>query len=464
MDVVPRPIVAIVGRPNVGKSTLFNRVLGWRKAIVDPQSGLTRDRLYGVAAWRGREFTVVDTAGLDLDTAQDESQAAIEAQTKVAIDQAQVIVLLLDVRQGLTPVDREIARLLRRSGRQVVVAANKADSPTERHFAHEILELGFEPPHLISAQHGTGIGEFLDRVIELLPPAEEEAPGEAKADRLAIMGRPNVGKSSLLNALLGDERALVSATPGTTRDPVDTELIFDNIPVVLIDTAGIRRKSAHRDRLERYSLMRGITAMERGDVVLLVIDASSGVLAQDQHVAGYALEAGKGLLIVVNKIDLVEPAQRKAAYWRATLAKDFKFAPFAPVVAVSARTKEGIGAILPAALDVVGQRRIKIPPNELNRLLRDALDEHPPPSFKGRRLKVGYATQAGSEAPTIVMFVNDVGLLHFSYRRYLEKKIRDRFGLVGNPIKLILRSDTGKRAGAKSGGENASRSGAPRRG
>jgi len=444
---MPRPIVAIVGRPNVGKSTLFNRVLGWRKAIVDPQSGLTRDRLYGVAEWGGREFTVVDTAGLDLDTAQDESQAAIEAQTRVAIDQAQVIVLLLDVRQGLTPVDRDIARLLRRSGRRVVVAANKADSPSERHFAHEILELGFDAPHLLSAQHGIGIGDFLDRVLELLPPPEDQAPGEEKADRLAIMGRPNVGKSSLLNALLGDERALVSAVPGTTRDPVDTELVFDNIPVVLVDTAGIRRKSAHRDRLERYSLMRGINAMERADVVLLVIDASTGVLAQDQHVAGYALEAGKGLVIVVNKIDLVEPAMRRAAHWREALLKDFKFAPFAPVVAVSAKTKEGIGGLMPAALDVVGQRRVKIPPNELNRLMRDALEEHPPPSFKGRRLKVGYATQAGSEAPTIVLFVNDVGLLHFSYRRYLEKKIRDRFGLVGNPIKLVLRSDAGKRPG-----------------
>ena len=316
-----RPIVAIVGRPNVGKSTLFNRILGWRKAIVDPQSGLTRDRLYGVAEWSGREFTVVDTAGLDLDNAQDESRAAIEAQTKVAIDQAHVIVLLLDVRQGLTPVDREIATLLRRSGCRVLIAANKADSHSERGFAHEMLELGFDSPYLVSAQHGLGIGDFLDRVLELLPPAEEDAPSDSKADRLAIMGRPNVGKSSLLNALLGDERALVSSVPGTTRDPVDTELIFDNIPVVLVDTAGIRRKSAARDRLERYSLMRGINAMERADVVLLVIDASTGVLAQDQHVAGYALEAGKGLLIVVNKIDLVEPALRKAAYWQKELLK-----------------------------------------------------------------------------------------------------------------------------------------------
>ena len=444
---MPRPIVAIVGRPNVGKSTLFNRILGWRKAIVDPQSGLTRDRLYGVADWRGREFTVVDTAGLDLDSAKDSSQAAIEAQTKVAIDQADVIVLLLDVRQGLTPVDREIAQLLRRSRRSVIVAANKADSPSERHFAHEILELGFEEPSLLSAQHGLGVGDFLDRVLEALPPPEVESPAEEKADRLAIMGRPNVGKSSLLNALLGDERALVSPVPGTTRDPIDTELIFDGIPVVLIDTAGIRRKSSNRDQIERYSLMRGIHAMERADAVLLVIDASAGVLAQDQHVAGYALEAGKGLVIVVNKIDLVEPAMRGEAYWRKELAKDFKFAPFAPIVAMSAKTKEGIGALIPAALEVVGQRRIKMPPNELNKVLRDAFLEHPPPRYKGRRLKLGYGTQAGTETPTVVIFVNDTGLLHFSYRRYLEKKIRDRFGLFGNPLKLVLRAGGEKRPG-----------------
>jgi GTP-binding protein len=436
-----RPIVAIVGRPNVGKSTLFNRLIGQRKAIVDAQAGLTRDRLYGVAEWRGREFTVVDTAGLDLDGAKDASRAAIEAQTSIAIDQADVILLLLDVRQGLTPIDRDIAQMLRRSKRQVIVVANKADSPKEQHFAHEVLELGFDEPALISAQHGLGVGELLDRIVGALPAAEEAGPAEQQADRLAIMGRPNVGKSSLLNALLGDERALVSPLPGTTRDPVDTELVFDGVPVVLVDTAGIRRKSSSRDRLERYSLLRGIHAMERADAVLLVIDASAGVLAQDQHVAGYALDAGKGLVIVVNKIDLVEPAERKPAHWRKVLAPEFKFATYAPVVTVSAKTREGIGGVLPMGLEVVGQRRVKIPPNELNRVLRDAFEQHPPPSFKGKRLKLSYATQAAAETPTVVLFVNDTGLLHFSYRRYLEKKIRDRFGLTGNPIRLVLRSE-----------------------
>ena len=441
-----RPIVAIVGRPNVGKSTLFNRVIGWRKAIVDAEAGLTRDRLYGVAEWRGREFSVVDTAGLDLNTAKDASRAAIEAQTTVAIEQADVIVLLLDVRQGVSPIDRDIAQMLRRSRRRVIVAANKADSPHDRHLAHEVLELGFDEPSLISAQHGLGVGDLLDNILDALPPPEAEPAADDKADRLAIMGRPNVGKSSLLNALLGDERALVSPTPGTTRDPVDTEMTYDGVPVVLIDTAGIRRKSSSRDRLERYSLLRGIHAMERADVVLLVVDASAGVLAQDQHVAGYALEAGKGLVIVVNKIDLVEPAMRKPAHWRKALAPEFKFAAFAPIVTVSAKTREGIGSVLPVALEVVGQRRIKMPPSELNRVLREAFLQHPPPSYKGRRLKVTYATQASDEAPTVVMFVNDTNLLHFSYRRYLEKKLRDRFGLVGNPLRLVLRSEEGRRA------------------
>src|SRR5258708_21432695 len=276
-----RPIVAIVGRPNVGKSTLFNRILGWRKAIVDPQSGLTRDRLYGVAAWQGREFTVVDTAGLDLDTAKDESRAAIEAQTKIAIDQADVIVLLLDVRQGLTAIDRDIAQMLRKSKRTVLVVATKAASPRERHFAHEISELGFEEPFLISAQHGIGVGDLLDGVVEALAPLEEAPPTDEKADRVAIMGRPNVGKSSLLNALLGDERALVSATPRTTRDPTDTELVFDGIPVVLIDTAGIPPKSSSRDRLPRYRLLRCIHARERAHMVLLPIAPPSPRLPQD---------------------------------------------------------------------------------------------------------------------------------------------------------------------------------------
>src|ERR671937_2670809 len=404
---MPRPIVAIVGRPNVGKSTLFNRLVGYRKAIVDPLAGLTRDRLYGVAEWRGRELTVVDTAGLGL------AEDATVAQTRIAIEEAQVIVLLLDVREGLLPLDRDITQKLRRSRRPVVVAANKADDPRQTYFAHEIAELGFRDPVLISAQHGIGVDDLLDRVLGLLPPEEEIAPAEEATARLAIMGRPNVGKSSLLNALLGDERAVVSETPGTTRDPVDTELIFDGLPVVLIDTAGIRRKSNARDRLERFSLLRGIRAMERADAVLLLMDATEGVLTQDQHVAGYALEAGKGLVLLVNKVDLVEPERRKAAAWARSVRAAFKFAPHAPLLTVSAKTGYAVAKVLTTALEVVGQRRLRVPTNELNRVLREAFTDRPPPSYKGKRLRLDFATQSSSEAPTFVMFVNDPDLLHF---------------------------------------------------
>jgi len=445
---VARPIVALVGRPNTGKSTLFNRLIGQRKAIVDRQPGLTRDRLYGVAEWRGREMTVVDTAGLDPGT-DDESQAAIEAQTRVAISEAHVIVFLLDAREGVTAIDRDIAQMLRRSGRQVVVAANKVDDPRQAYLRHEVLELGFRDPVVMSGHHGIGVDDLLDAVVAQLPPPEEDAePGEEAAARLAIMGRPNVGKSSLLNQLLGDERSLVSATPGTTRDPVDTELAFDGLPVVLVDTAGIRRRAAARDRLEHFSLLRGIRAMERADAVLLVLDASTGVLAQDQHVASYALEAGKGLVLVVNKIDLVEAPQRRAAEWEKRLRAEFRFVRHAPVVTVSALTGQGIGKVLPTALEVVGQRRTRIPTNELNRMLREVFLEKPPPSYKGRRLVLRYATQAASETPTIVLFVNDVGLLHFGYRRYLENRLRERFGFAGNPLRIVLRPSHEERRGS----------------
>ena len=439
-----RPIVAIVGRPNVGKSTLFNRLVGWRKAIVDPISGLTRDRLYGVCEWLGHEFTVVDTAGLEMDGApvadRDFSQADIEAQTRVAIEEANAIVFLLDVRQGLTAIDRDIAKLLRRSGRPVIIAANKADTYGQEHFRHEILELGFPEVLMVSAEHGIGIDDLLDRVLDNLPPTEAEV-GEEEAGRIAIMGRPNVGKSSLLNALLGDERALVSDIPGTTRDPVDTVLTFDGLPVVLIDTAGIRRRAAARDRLERFSLLRGIKAMERADAVLLVMEAPTGILTQDQHVASYALEAGKGLVFVINKVDLVEGEEKTAVAWKTRIARAFKFVPHAPLVLISAKTGAGVRRVIPAALDVIGQRRTRVPTNELNRVLREAMTERPPPSFKGKRLSLNFATQAESEAPTIVLFVNDVGLLHFSYRRYLENQLREHFGFQGNPLRIVLRQE-----------------------
>src|SRR5205807_6985840 len=341
--------------------------------------------------------------------------AAIEAQTRVAVDEAQAIVFMVDVRAGLTALDRDVAELLRRSRRPVVVAANKADRPGQEHFRHEILELGFRDVLLVSADHGIGVDDLLDRLLELLPDAPPVV-ADPEAASLAIMGRPNVGKSSLLNALLGDERALVAAAPGTTRDPVDTVLTFDGLPVVLVDTAGIRRRSAARDRLERFSLLRGIKAMERADAVLLVMEATTGILTQDQHVASYALEAGKGLVFVINKVDLVEGPERTAAGWRTRIAQAFKFVPHAPLVLISAKTGAGVGKVLPAALEVVGLRRTRIPTNELNKVLREVMAERPPPSYKGKRLVLSFATQANSDTPTVVLFVNDVNLLHFSYR------------------------------------------------
>jgi GTP-binding protein len=289
------------------------------------------------------------------------------------------------------------------------------------------------------------VDDLLDAVWDLLPPDEEDAEEKEEAvARIAIMGRPNVGKSSLLNQLLGDERALVSEVPGTTRDPVDTQLEFDGLPVVLVDTAGIRRHSSARDRLERVSLLRGIKAMERSDVVLLVLDAATGVLTQDQHVASYALEAGKGLVLVVNKVDLLERPQRRSSVWARELRSDFRFVSHAPVVPVSALTGEGMARVLPAALEVVGQRRVRVPTNELNRVLREAVLQRPPPTSKGRRLSLKYVTQAASETPTFVLFVNDEKLLTISYGRYLQNRLRERFGFSGNPIRIVARTSEGR--------------------
>lgn len=441
-----RPLVALVGRPNTGKSTLFNRLVGWRQAIVDKEPGLTRDRLYGTTDWAGREMTVIDTAGLDVVEGLRSSDPA--EQTRLAIDQADVIVLLVDARQGLTPIDRDIAEMLRRSGRPVVVAANKADQHGQQYLQHELYELGLDPVIPLSGQHGIGVDDLLDAIVERLPPAPPEEEEQDEVARLAIMGRPNVGKSSLLNRLLGDERALVADTPGTTRDPIDTQVVFDGLPMTLIDTAGIRRRAAARDRAEHFSLLRGINAMERSDCVLLVLDGPEGVLRQDQHVASYALEAGKGLVVVVNKLDLLEGDDRQRRHWQEVVQRELRFAPHVPVVVASARTGRGTHQILPTALEVVGQRHVRVPTSRLNQVLREAFLEHPPPSFRGKRLTLKYATQARSEAPTIVLFVNDTELLHFSYRRYLENRLRAEFGFAGNPLKLVLRASAreGERA------------------
>src|ERR1700682_205953 len=330
------PLVAIVGRPNVGKSTLFNRLLGRRQAIVDAEAGLTRDRLYGPTAWAGRDFSVVDTAGLDRQ-ARGELVENTQRGTATAIDEADAIIFLVDVRDGLTAADAEVAEMLRRGGRPVLLAANKAESPKDPGYIHELYSLGFGEPLPISAIQGTGTGDLLDRVVEALPPAGGEPEAEAtQAVSVCIIGRPNVGKSSLLNAILGDERSLVASIPGTTRDPVDTELSVGDGRVRLVDTAGIRRNGVTKGGIEHYSLLRGFRALERADVAVVVLDATEGVLLQDQHIAGYAIEAGKGVVIVVNKWDLLEIEARDDKDWRRKIDRSFQFIPGVPVVYASA--------------------------------------------------------------------------------------------------------------------------------
>jgi GTP-binding protein len=432
------PLVAIVGRPNVGKSTLFNRLVGQRQAIVDAEAGLTRDRLYGTTDWAGRDFSIVDTAGLDRQ-ARGELLENTQRGTATAIDEADAIIFVVDVRDGLTAADAEVAEMLRRGRRPVLLAANKAESPRDPGYIHELYSLGFGEPLPISALQGTGTGDLLDRVVEALPAAGPAPEPAAGAVSVCIIGRPNVGKSSLLNAILGDERSLVAALPGTTRDPVDTELTVGDGRVRLVDTAGIRRKGITKGGIEHYSLLRGFRALERADVAVVVLDATEGVLLQDQHIAGYAVEAGKGVVIVVNKWDLLDIEARDDKAWRRKIDRSFQFIPGVPVVYASARTGRRVSDILPAAVKVDQARRRRVPTAELNRVVRRAVEDNPPPTRKGKQLKVLYATQGKERTPTFVLFVNDPALCHFSYRRYLENQVRARYGFEGVPMRLLLR-------------------------
>ncbi len=454
------PLVAIVGRPNVGKSALFNRILGERRAIVDPMAGLTRDRLYAESEWRGRRFTIVDTAGLVLGKDRDEVPAQrelrrrMEEQSRLAIDEADLVLFVLDVREGLTAVDRDIAELLRRSRTQagaqdgardgkstrtpVLVVANKADGRGRELLAHEFYELGLGDPWVISALHGTGSGDLLDAVVERLPPPRPEVVDDQLAGRIAILGRPNVGKSSLLNAVIGDERSLVTAEPGTTRDPVDTRITFAGKHLLLIDTAGIRRHGLTRG-VEQYSLLRGLRAMERADVGIVVIDAKDGINAQDVHIAGYVVEAGRGLVLALNKWDLLTPEEKEEKVWRRRIRDQLNFAPWAPVSYISAKTGQRVTQPLEVALKVIEERHRRVATPELNRWLRSVLGQRDTPSRKGRQVRVLYATQAESTTPTFVFFVNEPELVHFSYRRFLETQLRQAFGFEGTSIRLVFR-------------------------
>jgi GTP-binding protein len=430
-------VVAIVGRPNVGKSALFNRMVRGRVALVEDVPGTTRDRLYGDVEWRDRMFRLVDTGGLELE-ARGSLSDQVRRQVQAAVDEAAVILFVVDSSQGVTAGDWEVADVLRRTAKPVLMLANKAESRTRQEGAVEFYELGLGQPLAVSAQHGTGVADVLDLLIDILPPAE--AAEEVEALRVAIVGRPNVGKSLLLNAILGEERAIVSEVPGTTRDSVDTPFEYRGQSLVLVDTAGIRRRGHVDEGVERHAVLRARRAVERADVALLVLEAPEGVTAQDAHIAGYVSEAFCGLVLVANKWDLVGGNGSNRQEFDRVARERLRFATWAPLCFASAKERTGIPALLEQTLRVGEERRHRIPTGELNALLQRAIAERPPPTWSGGRLKLFYVTQAEAAPPTFVFFVNEASRVHFSYRRHLERVLRDAFGFQGNPLRLIFRS------------------------
>ncbi len=456
-----RPLVAIVGRPNVGKSTLFNRLIGERKAVVYDVPGTTRDRIYGTVEWQGRVFDVVDTGGLDPTAGRRgreplsvDSAAFIQEireQVQAAVAEADAILFVVDVRDGVTPADEQVAETLRRlqkpkDGRMhppILLVVNKVDAHFDEADLTEFYRLGLGDPIPISALHGKGVGDMLDRLLEVLPHApryredlEEEDQG---AIRVAIVGRPNVGKSSLLNRLVGKERALVSDVPGTTRDPVDTHLRYYGRDIILVDTAGIRRRGRIQMGVEKFSVLRALRALQRAEVALLVVDATEGVVAQDAHIGGLIVDAGASCIIVVNKWDAVEKDEFTINRFTEHVRTRLRFLDYAPILFVSAKTGQRVSRILPTVVEVAEARRQRIPTSRLNRIIQEALEAQPPPGKGGKVLKIYFAAQVGKPPPTIVLHVNDPDLAHFSYLRYLENRIREEFPFPGTPIRFILR-------------------------
>ncbi|MCB0197690.1 MAG: ribosome biogenesis GTPase Der [Anaerolineae bacterium] len=455
--------VALVGRPNVGKSTLFNRMVGQRKAIVEDLAGTTRDRLYGDSDWNGRDFILVDTGGLDFgmmstrsahkNTDPDEAMAAgyragvasrlflreIREQAEIAMAEAEVIVFLVDAETGVTGPDEDIADLLRRTEKPVILAVNKADNHKRRTDALEFYALGLGDPIPVSALHGAGTGDLLDAVVESFPDISEE-PEEDDSIKIALLGRPNVGKSSLLNKMLGEERVIVSDVPGTTRDAIDTRIEYEDLEVVLIDTAGIRRRGKIEPGVEKHSFLRSLKAIDRADVCLLLIDATEMVTLQDAHIAGYILEKNKSVVVIVNKWDLIEKDTYTMHEFTIQIRAGLKFLDFVPVLFISAKTGQRVDKVLPLALQVQEERLRRIPTGELNRLMHEAVAKHPPKGGHRHRLKFLYATQARTDPPTFVFFVNDRKLVHFTYERYLENQLRDKYSFLGTPTLMVFRS------------------------
>ncbi len=464
-----KPVVALVGRPNVGKSTLFNRIIGQRKAIVADLPGTTRDRLYADGDWAGRDFIVVDTGGIEADLlgpttrAETEEQGPqpshgfqagassrlfwreIRQQVEIALAEADVIVLLVDADTGLTGPDEEVAAYLRRTDKPVLLAVNKSDNPKRRVNAVDFYALGLGEPIPVSALHGLGTGDLLDAIVESFPMAEEEEE-EDEAIHIAILGRPNVGKSTLFNQLLGEERVIVSDVPGTTRDAIDTRIIYEELELVLIDTAGMRRRGKIEPGVEKHSSLRALKAIQRADVCLLVLDATELVAAQDARIAGHILEEAKSVVVVVNKWDLVEKETNTMEEYTQTIRDQLKFLDYVPVLFISAKGGQRVQKVLPLALQVQEERLRRIATGELNRLLREAVVKHPPKSGKGRLLKFYYVTQVSINPPTFVFFVNNRDLVHFTYERYLENSLRARYGFLGTPLRIIFRNRSEKEA------------------
>lgn len=432
-----KPIVAIVGRPNVGKSTLFNFIAKKRVSIVEDLPGVTRDRIYMDAEWLGREFTMIDTGGIEIETT-DRILAATRHQAQLAIEEADVIIFVVDGKTGITTADEEVAAMLRSTRKPVVLAVNKIDSPKDEPAVYEFYNLGLGDPIAISATNALSIGDLLDRVIELLPQTED-AEEDDDVIKVAFIGRPNVGKSSLVNALLGEERVIVSDIPGTTRDAIDTYFEKDGTKFILIDTAGMRRKARINQPVERYSVIRSLRAVERADVVLMVIDAVDGVTEQDKKIAGYAHEAGRGIIIVVNKWDLIEKDSKTALRYTENIRSEMAFIQYAPVLFTSALTKQRVQRISELVKFVAEQHAMRVQTSVLNQVIEDAIRINPPPTGKGTRLKIFYTTQAEVKPPTFIFFVNEPEIMHFSYLRYLENKLREAFGFEGTPLRLVVR-------------------------
>jgi GTP-binding protein len=443
-----KPLIAIVGRQNVGKSTLFNRIIGQRLAIVEDLPGTTRDRLYGDAEWQGKVFTLVDTGGLVLDV-EDNLLAQVRLQAEQAIAEADMVILVTDVLDGVTATEQELAGILRRTSKPILVCVNKAETAQRRLDAAEFYSLGLGEVYPVSALHGTGVAELLDAVTAAFPVAAETEEDGA-AVKIALVGRIGVGKSSLLNALLGEERTIVGETPGTTRDAIDTWVQWHGQQVMLIDTAGIRKRGSIAPGVEKYSVLRSLKAIDRADVVLLLIDASAGVTAQDAHIAGYILDANKSVVVIINKWDLVLKDNATMDAYRDHVHSQLKFVPYAPVLFISALKRQRIDQVLETAVRVQEQRFQRIPTAELNDLVQESVVRHSPPSKWGKKLKFYYATQPTVDPPTLVFFVNDTRLVHFSYQRYLENRIRERWGFEGTPLRLRFQGrekDESRRSG-----------------